>query len=281
MVPDAGLFYLAVVESPTIPKLERRAVPGTEYFSTRDPAEIYASNCAECHGVAGEGQPPLYPAINALSERLTDEAFATLVKQGRGRMSGFPDLREEQIAALAQYVDALGDARLTGHALTTGFDASDSTDSSGTNEQWQYQSGYHHFFTDTGLLGPPPWSKLVAYDLNKGVILWQKPYGDVLQLARKGITGTGSLFPTNSLTATAGGLLFSTTNDRRIRAWDRDTGEVLWSAQLPADPGGIPAVYELDGRQYVIASATRSNQTEDGIEVGARAYIAFSLPDDG
>jgi quinoprotein glucose dehydrogenase len=259
VIPDAGLFYIAVVESPTIPKLEKRRVPGSEYFELSDPAEIYASTCADCHGLRGEGQPPL-----------SEEDFLTVVKQGRGRMAAFPDLRDIRIVALMDYVDGLVESPLAEHELMPVADD--------VSETWQYQSGYHHFFSDNGLLGAPPWSKLIAYDLNQGTILWQKPYGDVIALARRGITGTGSLFPTNSLTATKGGLLFSTTNDRKIRAWDRDTGEVLWSADLPANPGGIPAVYEVGDRQFVVASAIRSNAVVEGEVPAQRAYIAFRLP---
>ncbi len=130
---------------------------------------------------------------------------------------------------------------------------------------------------DNGLVGPLPWSKLIGWDLNTGKVLWEKPYGDVIQLAQRGINGTGSLFPTNSLTATATGLLFSVTNDRRIRAWDQSNGEVLWSHEIPADPGGIPAIYEVGKRQFVVAAATRGDREAHGLK-GKYGYVAFALP---
>ena len=207
-----------------------------------------------------------------------------MVKRGRGRMVAFPDIPDARIAGLMDFVDHLDATPPAGSSpsgpLPSGQrqenppEVSAAEFSSGGQ---RYRSGYHHFFSENGLVGPPPWSTLVAYDLNEGKILWQKPYGDVTQLAERGIHGTGSLFPTNSLTATAGGLLFSTTRDRKIRAWDRDTGEVLWSADLPADPGGIPAVYEIDGRQYVVATATRSDTPGDGKSSARHAYVAFTL----
>jgi quinoprotein glucose dehydrogenase len=64
---------------------------------------------------------------------------------------------------------------------------------------------------------------------------------------------------------TAGGLLFSATTDRKFRAYDQKTGKVVWSTDLPDRSMGIPAVYELDGREYVVIS-TRG------------AYMAFALP---
>jgi quinoprotein glucose dehydrogenase len=263
VIPDAGLFYLAVIESPTIPKLEERQ----EFSADASIAEIYSSTCAGCHGPEGKGQPPLFPAIAGIASRLSDDDFVRVVKEGRGRMAAFPHLPDGRLAGLLEYLDQLE----TSSDGATAVMEAETAPRVIADDDRRYRSGYHHFFSDTGLLGPPPWSKLVAYDLNLGKILWQKPYGDVIELAERGITGTGSLFPTNSLTATAGGLLFSATNDRKLRAWDRETGQVLWSVSLPADPGGIPAVYEINGRQYVVATATRG-------DTGEPAYIAFSLP---
>ena len=269
VVPHAGLFYLAVIESPTIPVLELRRQSTSEHYLSSSPREIYSSDCAVCHGPQGKGQPPLFPSVTGIASRLSSEEFLELVAQGRGRMAAFPDIPEARVVELMEYVNKLDDSAPLFEPQHSVVDVS--------GEERKYRSGYHHFFTETGLLGPTPWSRLVAYDLNAGKILWQKPYGDVVQLAAKGIHDTGSLFPTNSLTATAGGLLFSATNDRKFRAWDRDTGDVLWTSDLPADPGGIPAVYEIDGRQYIVATATRGNSRSNSKQAGDNAYVVFTL----
>ena len=270
VVPDAGLFYLAVIESPTIPKLEQKSEMTAEHYQVSEAPTIFANTCASCHGAEGRGQKPLFPAIVGISKRLSPEEFRTVVKQGRGRMPAFASIPDSQIDKLMSYIDQLD-------SITPGQNKLGETGVISEGET-RYWSGYHHFFSEEGLLlGPLPWSHLVAYDLNQGKILWDKPYGDVIQLAEKGITGTGSLFPSNSLVATAGGLLFSTTSDRKIRAWDRDTGEVLWSADLPADPQGIPAVYEIDGQQYIVATATYGD-AKSGQPYQQNAYVAFALP---
>ena len=96
----------------------------------------------------------------------------------------------------------------------------------------------------------PPWSQITAYDLNKGTILWQMPDGEVSELAP--VTGTGSHAPRGGPVATGGGLLFvGTSSDRTFRAYDSDTGKVLWSRELPAAQEGVPAVYSAGGREYV------------------------------
>ena len=49
---------------------------------------------------------------------------------------------------------------------------------------------------------------------------------------------------------TAGGLLFAASgSDRTFRAYDRDTGMVVWKADLQAASDGVPATYEIGGRQ--------------------------------
>jgi quinoprotein glucose dehydrogenase len=100
----------------------------------------------------------------------------------------------------------------------------------------------------------PPWSEITAYDLNTGDIKWQVPAGQVNAPPELGIPpNTGSHFPRSGPLVTAGGLLFlATGSDRRFRAYDRDTGKEVWSRELPATSEGMPATYEVGGRQYIV-----------------------------
>jgi glucose dehydrogenase len=128
----------------------------------------------------------------------------------------------------------------------------------------------------------PPWSHITAYDLNTGEIKWRIPDG--------GTTGpgipadSGAHYPRGAPLVTAGGLLFvATAQDRRLRAYDRDTGEVLWSYALPGGSEGIPATYEVDGRQYLAVPAAAgaglfSPTLETQQAPAERAYIVFALP---
>ena len=56
---------------------------------------------------------------------------------------------------------------------------------------------------------------------------------------------------------TAGGLLFigASNFDRKFRAFDKATGELLWETTLPFSGNATPATYEVDGRQYVVIAA--------------------------
>ena len=79
---------------------------------------------------------------------------------------------------------------------------------------------------------------------------------------------------------TAGGLLFSgTASDRKFRAYDRDTGKVLWEANLPEAAEGVPSVYEVNGREYVVLCAAAGNGMMSArAPQRAGAYLVYALP---
>jgi quinoprotein glucose dehydrogenase len=127
----------------------------------------------------------------------------------------------------------------------------------------------------------PPWSQLTAYDLNTGTIMWQIPNGDV-SATTFGLTGTGSHAPRGGVVATATGLVFvGTSSDRKFRAYDADTGKVLWQYDLPAAQEGVPAVYSVDGREYVAVPVGGNGLFTQGLkfpkEAGPGQYMVFAL----
>jgi len=100
----------------------------------------------------------------------------------------------------------------------------------------------------------PPWSEITAYDLNTGEIKWRIPDGGVTAPAEANIpANTGAHMPRGGPLVTAGGLLFvATASDRTVRAYDRETGKIVWSKDLPTGSEGVPATYEVAGRQFVV-----------------------------
>jgi len=100
----------------------------------------------------------------------------------------------------------------------------------------------------------PPWSEMTAYDLNTGEIKWRIPTGTMLAPPDLGVPpNSGSHFPRSGPLVTAGGLIFfSTGSDRRFRAYHRDTGREVWSIELGAASEGMPATYEINGRQFIV-----------------------------
>jgi quinoprotein glucose dehydrogenase len=85
---------------------------------------------------------------------------------------------------------------------------------------------------------------------------------------------------------TAGGLIFTGTRDRKVRALDSATAKVLWEVEVGAALEGMPAVYQIDGREYIVfcAAAQATTHTHDlpghpALKVPIPgAYIAFALP---
>ena len=133
----------------------------------------------------------------------------------------------------------------------------------------------------------PPWSEIVAYDLNEGTIKWRAPLGSVRALVEKGITNTGNAqrVHRNGPVVTAGGLIFIGTNaDGTVRAFDKDTGKVLWERRLDANPEGMAAVFEVGGREYVVFCASSYESVPEGDiaifkgSANAQGYYVFGLP---
>lgn len=144
----------------------------------------------------------------------------------------------------------------------------------------RYYSGFGFMIASDGLSPiAPPWSSLTAYDLNEGTIKWKIPLGDVPELAAKGIRNTGSHYPKVGPVVTAGGLIFTGTRDRKVRAIDAADGVVLWEHELDAALEGMPAVYEVNGRQYVVFCAAAQVGLTPSTQVRIPgAYVAFALP---
>ena len=47
-------------------------------------------------------------------------------------------------------------------------------------------------------------------------------------------------------------MFVATASDRTVRAYDRDSGKVVWTKDLPTGSEGVPATYEVGGRQFIV-----------------------------
>ena len=126
----------------------------------------------------------------------------------------------------------------------------------------------------------PPWGTLTALNLNSGKIIWQVPLGYFEELKKRGFEDTGTL-NFGGATATAGGIVFAAgTIDKLIRAFDADTGKILWKYKLPYIGSAPPTIYEANGEQYIIIPATGglvlSFAYPDLVEQGD-TFVAFKL----
>jgi quinoprotein glucose dehydrogenase len=264
--PRRGILYVNGNEMPWIlTMVETKAKEGGQLTSAH---QIYNQICAACHGLNREGDPArAFPTLANIGQKLKKRDIVELLRTGRGVMPSFAFLSEEQRQSLADHL--LGDERV---AI-----GSERIAAQGLTLQSPYShTGYNRFFDPDGYPAiRPPWGTLNAIDLNTGEYLWRVPLGEFPELTARGIPPTGTENYGGPV-ITAGGLVFiAATKDEMIRAFDQETGKVLWQAKLPAGGYATPSTYSVNGRQYlVIACGGGKMGTKSG-----DAFVAFKLPD--
>jgi quinoprotein glucose dehydrogenase len=289
--PATGMLYVRSFDAPAIHKLSEtnpemmRLSRGT---SEQQGLAIYMQHCLTCHG-------PDRARIT-FPKDLDAAHFKATVRNGKGEMPALSEdtLSSQNLDALMAYLvnpdvgaagrggaAAAAAAALGNHAFTP-----PPLPPPPPQGQTRYYGPFGNtLLTNNGLIAfSPPWSELVAYDLNEGTIKWRVPLGTTPGLAAKGIKNTGSSrFVRNGPVATAGGLIFVGTGpDRYVHAFDKDNGRILWETELDANPDGIPAVYEVGGRQYIAFFAAASGAKESlaykPAKPDSQGYYVFALP---
>jgi quinoprotein glucose dehydrogenase len=168
------------------------------------------------------------------------------------------------------------------------FDTAEATrNGSRLRDQYTRMHGTPFVMRRRLLIGPshlpctkPPFGSLVAIDLRTGQKRWDVPLGDMPAMTA-GTRQAGD--PREQLGSpnlggplvTAGGLVFiGATLDHAFRAFDIETGRLLWQAPLPAGARATPMTYRLpNGRQLVVICVGGGEDFGNGDSV-----IAFALP---
>ena len=228
------------------------------------PKGIYLSQCGVCHGENMMGSPPTIPSLVDVGDRISSQQITGTIKNGKGRMPGFPNLADDQLSTLVEFLMSGANKELTSAEAVP--------------ETMKYRfTGYHRFLDPEGYpAAQPPWGTLSAINLNTGEYLWKIPLGEYPALAAQGMHNTGTENYGGPI-VTAGGLLFigATNFDKKFRAFDKSTGELLWETTLPFAGNATPITYEVNGRQFVVIAA--GGGKDPGSPSGG-AYVAFALP---
>ena len=135
-------------------------------------------------------------------------------------------------------------------------------------------TAYGHFNDSEGRPAiKPPWGELNAINLNTGEYAWKVPSGNHPERQSAGMPITGSEGYAGPI-VTAGGLVFiGATHDKKFRAFDKDTGELLWEFDLPGIANATPSTYWSNGKQYVATSVAGDKENPSGY------ILAFALPE--
>lgn len=260
--PETGLLYVNSNEMAWVLRL----VPSKLAANATSGKDLYLSECASCHRADKKGSPPEFPSLSDISERLDENEVGTMIRQGGGRMPSFARLPAVQIHAITRYVV---------YGENTGVQSSERP-ASPIDLKYRFD-GYNRFLDPDGYPAmQPPWGTLNAINLNTGSVTWKIPFGEYPELVKKGLRNTGSENYGGPV-VTANGLLFigATSFDKKMHAFDKSTGKLLWETLLPAAGNATPAVYEVNGKEY-IAIACGGGKSKDP---SGASYVAFALPD--
>ncbi len=259
-------WWTALIKNPEL------EVPTSQMASIKELGEsIYMRNCISCHGVELEGAGG-YPSLINLNKRYNEVEVKSIIDNGRGMMPAFRRISERDKIALITFLLDLKDKE----AMPVAKEKKESSRSRDSIPPY-IMNGYHRFVDQDGYPGiKPPWGTLNAVNLSTGQVLWKVPVGEFEELTKQGIPPTGTQVYGGPV-VTKGGIVFvASTQDDKIRAFDKDNGEVLWEAKLPAAGYATPAVYAIDGRQFVVIAC-------GGGKLGSKPgnkYVAFALQED-
>ncbi|MCB2060018.1 MAG: PQQ-binding-like beta-propeller repeat protein [Novosphingobium sp.] len=146
-----------------------------------------------------------------------------------------------------------------------------------------YAADIKFFFSPLGVpCQQPPVGVINAVDLNTGKMVWSRPLGTARDMGPLGISshlpftiGT-PLF--GGAMSTAGGIVFTGgSQDHTFRAFDSETGKLLFEADIPGMSATKPMTFRSsrNGKQYVVVASDAPHR--DGSAYAA--ITAFALPE--
>lgn len=257
--PDEGIIYVNSNEMPwKVQMIENKNEPKEIEFG----ALVYERNCATCHQSDRTGiEESNYPSLIGIKNKLTKNEIDQLVTNGKGMMPGFPQISTKEKEALIEFL----------FEQKTELVKSDLVDKYPLPYKFK---GYAKFVDEEGMPGiSPPWGTLHAIDLNTGEFKWSRTFGDTPELKAQGKPQTGCENYGGPIITENGLLFIAATKDGYFRAFDKETGELLWEYELPAAAFATPAMYQINGKQYIaIACGGEKLGTEPGNKI-----VAFSL----
>ena len=264
--PD-GILYVNSNEMAWLVALDtvEATKPSLQKISGED---IYTTNCAACHGKDRQGiAANSFPSLIDIEKKRSNDFIKSIISAGKNMMPGFGQLSNTEKDALVAY---LNNTKQSVASKEVGMQSA----SNRTTTVPYRVAKYGKFLDSKGFPAiTPPWGTLNAIDLNTGEYIWKVPFGEYPELATKGIVNTGSESYGGPVITAGGLLIIAGTKDKMLRIYDKKTGRLLWSTQLPAAGFATPATYEVKGKQYIVIAC-------GGDKLGApkgESFVAFAL----
>jgi quinoprotein glucose dehydrogenase len=243
--------------------------PQTERTGITPGRAIYNRYCISCHGAELKGSGTEYPSLLNVNKKYKVEQIRQIIQQGRNRMPAFKHIPQSERENLVEYLSRT-------EVITKKIDSASPTMVYRKSQIPYVMKGYDRFVDKDGYPGiKPPWGTLNAVDLNSGKLLWKVPLGEYAELVKRGLGITGSRNYGGPV-VTKGGLVFiAATPDEKIRAFDKNSGKMVWESKLPAAGFASPATYMINGKQFLVIACGGGKL---GVKSGD-SYVAFALPD--
>ena len=283
--PQNEIIYLKSNESPEMDilmKIDNSKLTQKSAI-TQNGKELYATYCASCHRSDRTGNEPLYPSLMNVKNRLTEEQALQRIREGGGKMPPFAHILNGSEKAI---VDFLFDKK-DGQNRQQEADLSEiqqnlasMVDSNATQRMKDTSTIYLNTVAYVEMQDMegrpvirPPWATLNAINLSTGEYIWQVPAGNDDILRKKGDPQTGSPGSPGPI-VTAGGLIFlGGSGDKKISAYDKSSGKLLWEYVLPSFASSSPSSFMSHGKQYIAVSVAGDKESPGG------RIVAFALPD--
>lgn len=255
--PEKGIVYLLNLSHPSIyPKLQTRKELESEE-SEGGLKQIgglkQLRTCQICHGKDFKGL--VGPSLLNLGDSVSFNTFKLIVGRGRGLMPANPTINDIDMKKIYDFLKNRGNS----NNMAKGENSKSSSDNlisvgpvvaeggadgeqkgrfvnrgdsypkniSDTPSVRYFSEGYGLY---QSYLSPPPWSEIVAYDLNNGTIKWKVPLG---QSDNGKNTGSPSKWPRYGMIVTSIGLVFCIAGDGKFMPMMRTTGMCCGRRNFP------------------------------------------------